>query len=299
MTWLSQDALTQLRGREFRKTHPKLDLPTALAPDMAELLQSGDFSDFAITCKDVSFKVHKNLLSVQSPYFKTLVGEGFAEGATGVAEFKETTPLAVAMLISIMYLGRPGAALDVVYELWSQKFSQPVRALQNTDSSTSALNEFFELEFKTLVEVYVLADRCLLSHIATPISDYIVTYLESNLLAQGPSSKPGVPAQQSLATALRQIYTTVADTDENLRVRVTSKCILHMGSVVSKKDALKVIEEFDAQTWKACKMVARGLKEKHNTMLDAHKVDYAQQTLVSQVLQEWSSQTDKELWRSF
>ena len=76
------------------------------------LLISGDFSDFTLHCGGTSFKVHRPILAPVSPFFKGLVGTMFKEGAEKEATVKETTPIALAMMLRSIYTGRYEDARD-------------------------------------------------------------------------------------------------------------------------------------------------------------------------------------------
>lgn len=75
-------------------------------PWMAEdLLKSGDFSDFVLTCEDKEFKIHRAIVAPACPFFKSLVGNGFKEGTEGKAAIQETSALALASLLLVVYTG--------------------------------------------------------------------------------------------------------------------------------------------------------------------------------------------------
>lgn len=276
---------------------PELDFPTQPASRMEKILNREKFSDFTINCRGCSFRVHKAQLAATSEYFASLVDGGFSESDKSCVEFKETTPLAVGMLIAIMYLGKSGASLEAVLRLWPDKFgplprSPPASTIYLTRDGHESLSAFYMLEFKTLVEVYTLADRCLVSNIATALESYLLARLESCYMVEMSSTAPPY-----LTDALSHMYTTLPDVDEGLRSQLTIACFLRLEFLETKPEAIGIIQKHDVVTWRMGLKIGRGLKNKHDGLV-ANKwnnkigIDLARRN-------RWQTMLEEELWKGF
>ncbi|TLD36087.1 Leptomycin B resistance protein pmd1 [Venturia nashicola] len=73
---------------------------------IADLLDSGEYSDMSITCKQKVFKVHKAILCTRSSFFRNAMKNGtFTESETGNIDVSEDNPLAVEAVLRFVYQG--------------------------------------------------------------------------------------------------------------------------------------------------------------------------------------------------
>ncbi|KAF5989216.1 kelch 4 [Fusarium coicis] len=70
---------------------------------LGNLLKTGDYSDFVITCGETRHKVHKAIICPRSDFFKAACGSGFKEAQTGEVELPDDDPFAVSMMIEYCY----------------------------------------------------------------------------------------------------------------------------------------------------------------------------------------------------
>ncbi|AEO54997.1 hypothetical protein MYCTH_39658 [Thermothelomyces thermophilus ATCC 42464] len=73
---------------------------------LAQLLDSGDFSDLAFCCRGEAFKVHKAVVCTQSAPIKAAVLGGFKEGETGSINMDHFHPSIVRRLVQFLYTGK-------------------------------------------------------------------------------------------------------------------------------------------------------------------------------------------------
>ncbi|RDI83877.1 hypothetical protein Vi05172_g6279 [Venturia inaequalis] len=79
--------------------------PTSL-DGMAELLDSGEYSDMSVTCKQKVFKVHKAVVCTRSNFFRNAMKNGtFKESETGNIDLSDDDPLAVEAVLRFVYQG--------------------------------------------------------------------------------------------------------------------------------------------------------------------------------------------------
>ncbi|CAN9427161.1 unnamed protein product [Alternaria alternata] len=70
------------------------------------LLESGDYSDFAITCGSDTYNVHKNVVCTRSGFFKGAERFTANQGAaTAKADLSEEDPVIVKLLVQYLYEG--------------------------------------------------------------------------------------------------------------------------------------------------------------------------------------------------
>ena len=60
---------------------------------------SGIYSDLTIICGDQSFKVHKNILHLQSPYFRKMLSGKFLEAVENTITLHDDRPAYIATLL--------------------------------------------------------------------------------------------------------------------------------------------------------------------------------------------------------
>ncbi|CAN9427199.1 unnamed protein product [Alternaria sp. RS040] len=81
-------------------------VPNAHVAIMRELLASSDYSDFTITCRSDTYRVHKNIVCERSSFFKRAerfprpVGE---EASEGKADLPQDEPQIVRLLVQYLY----------------------------------------------------------------------------------------------------------------------------------------------------------------------------------------------------
>ena len=72
---------------------------------MCHLYKNKLFTDVTIRCEESEFKVHKAILSAQSPVFQTMFEVDMAEKNNGVVDITDTTPTVMSDLVAYFYTG--------------------------------------------------------------------------------------------------------------------------------------------------------------------------------------------------
>ncbi|TID23405.1 Leptomycin B resistance protein pmd1 [Venturia nashicola] len=73
---------------------------------IADLLDSGEYSDMSITCKQKVFKVHKAIVCTRSSFFRNAMKNGtFTESESGNIDVSDDDPLAVEAVLRFVYQG--------------------------------------------------------------------------------------------------------------------------------------------------------------------------------------------------
>ncbi|RBQ77366.1 hypothetical protein FVER14953_12944 [Fusarium verticillioides] len=70
---------------------------------LANLLQTGDYSDLTITCGKDQYHVHKAIICPRSNFFKAACDGKFKEAQTGKIDLPDDDPAAVRMMIEYLY----------------------------------------------------------------------------------------------------------------------------------------------------------------------------------------------------
>ncbi|KAF5989217.1 amino acid transport gap1 [Fusarium coicis] len=76
---------------------------SAQSEALANLLQTGDYSDLTITCGKDQYRVHKAIICPRSSFFKAACDGKFKEAQTGKVDLRDDDPLAVSMMIEYLY----------------------------------------------------------------------------------------------------------------------------------------------------------------------------------------------------
>ncbi|KAK9419383.1 hypothetical protein SUNI508_07358 [Seiridium unicorne] len=87
------------------------------------LLESGNFSDAVVKCKDRSWKVHKAILCSRSKWFDKALNGKFEEAKTAILTITETSPEKIEWLLKYLYRGAGGAFSDGSYAAWTEVYS--------------------------------------------------------------------------------------------------------------------------------------------------------------------------------
>jgi len=76
----------------------------SLSSSFADLYHSGDFSDFTIICSDKrEFRVHRNILSVNSPVLKAMMLTDMQESIENKLDVKDIDGSAMDQILLFMY----------------------------------------------------------------------------------------------------------------------------------------------------------------------------------------------------
>lgn len=90
-------------GRFPKESKKHLD-DHSLSSSFADLYQSGDFSDFTIICSDKrEFRVHRNILSVNSPILKAMMLTDMQESIENKLEVKDIDGSVMDQILLFMY----------------------------------------------------------------------------------------------------------------------------------------------------------------------------------------------------
>ncbi|KPI44312.1 uncharacterized protein AB675_8507 [Cyphellophora attinorum] len=271
---------------------PKLGLSDQSATNARDLLSSGHFSDFTIRCDAVSFPVHKSILWMQSGYFKVITGGPFEESNTNEVTLKDTQPLTVAVLLLMIYSGDDGQNLDRAYEVWPA-LKLPVYEGTSEEHKNTYLSTHFYDELKTLINVYVLADRLLVSHIANAVARYLLGQMEGVLFADFKRKIFG-PGLQALPDILEHIYKVTQAEDVKLREETTMLCLRNQHILKKASGAVEVIEQHDGRAWRMGKRSAKLIHEVHGKLLSRCAGSFTGGIYVTTA--EFERTTGKELW---
>jgi len=112
-----------------------------------ELLSTGDDSDVTITTLTKSFPVHKLILKIHSPVFKTMLESQMVEAANNVVSIVDFKEDAVAGMLSYMYTGKVDNMSECALEMLriSDKYDVPglksdaeVAVIQNLNVQNAA-----------------------------------------------------------------------------------------------------------------------------------------------------------------
>jgi hypothetical protein len=169
-------------------------------PETVDLLKTGKHSDFTIQCDDKMFAVHKIVLTTKSEFFRAAIESGFKEGTENKITIRETTPVAVAMVIAYLYFSS---------ESYSPKISEIISHFNET-----LRDKFTDLEYQKTtglddaMGVCLLADRLMLHELRDCADADMGEWLESEwddpILLEG---------------SVEKVYTTFPNTDDPSHTR--------------------------------------------------------------------------------
>jgi hypothetical protein len=175
-----------------------------------ELLKTGKYSDFTIKCGDKSFAVHKNIVAAQSKFFRSAIDDGFKESLEHEITIEEASPLAVAMVVVYLYFFQSAEKIDpeeiyeAYYETLHDKFTSEEYAATTP--------------FEDSVDIYLLADRLMLSGLRTAM-DKDIGY---DLVTAWDRAVAGYTNEKELWHQIEQVYKSVPSSDDMLRPYLTA-----------------------------------------------------------------------------
>ena len=91
-------------GGEVKKETP--DTSLKLVKDFSTMFLSPTHSDFLVTCKEVQFNCHKNVLSCRSPVFLNMLNSNMVESDQSKVVIDDFTPETVKGMLEYIYTGR-------------------------------------------------------------------------------------------------------------------------------------------------------------------------------------------------
>ncbi|KAI1751274.1 BTB/POZ protein [Xylaria castorea] len=77
-----------------------------MANFLANVLNSGDYSDLTLVCEGQEFQVHKAIVCAQSPVLATALKGGFKEAKTNTFHVADFDPTTVKCMLDYMYTGK-------------------------------------------------------------------------------------------------------------------------------------------------------------------------------------------------
>ena len=83
-----------------------------LSNDFGDLMSDSTLSDFTIIVKSKEFKVHKAVLSVRSPVFRSMFLSNMKEAADNETEITDIEPSTFEKLLGFIYRGKIPKDLD-------------------------------------------------------------------------------------------------------------------------------------------------------------------------------------------
>lgn len=198
-----------------------------------EMLQTRRFSDFKVICEDFEFDVHKNILYPASPFFATLIDGPFSESVDDQRHIRETSCLAVALMILDIYADNFG--LDLAYETWPSlrhhahiSLDYPNEEAKRTpnedyESSLHVLKAANMLEIQTWIRLSELADRLMLPCLSISAANVVVQKLERNF--GSPTQLPSTtPSMADNARIMLDVYQYMK-TGDRLRNQSVAVCV--------------------------------------------------------------------------
>ncbi|KPI42948.1 uncharacterized protein AB675_2195 [Cyphellophora attinorum] len=229
--------------------------------EACQALREARFADFTITCDGKIFKVHRPTIYYKSNYFKALLDNDFKEKADATVDLKETTPVAVAIVLLYCYAREVTELCKCPYKwlskTWPQYFS---------DSE----GPFAEMD--ALLDAYVLADRLLMKTAKVVIACELL-----RKLTEGHAASYSIPtdAKQLWKTGMIQlidrIYNKAPVGDGGLRSAMSGLIFRNIFNTWGNFDQLKQIaREKDADAFVALEILAN--------------YDYKQQSTFTQCL---------------
>lgn len=79
------------------------DSPPKYLSDMADILESGRFSDITLICQGKEFKAHKIILASRSPVFSAMFEHGMKESRESIVEIPDIEPEIMKELLKFIY----------------------------------------------------------------------------------------------------------------------------------------------------------------------------------------------------
>ncbi|KPI44467.1 uncharacterized protein AB675_8508 [Cyphellophora attinorum] len=260
---------------------------------LVDLLKSGGLSDFKICCGERVFQVHRSQIYARSDYFKSIIDGGFQESAESSVTLEDTTPLAVATLLLIMYAGQPGLYLDEVYKVWPDL--KPEASSTDSQDSKDATQEHFSAELRNLVDVYILADRLMINDFQGALAKHIVNHIDYDYFVTGEEV-----LETHTAPLLEYIFSNTATEHTLLRQEVTVLCMrkrFHISESLGN-----VLESHDPYGWRLSGRICAMVKEQHHMFVTEDWEDAWKRSGwpdAANFRHDWSRFLDTTLWKSF
>uniref|UniRef100_A0A1I8AU78 BTB domain-containing protein n=1 Tax=Steinernema glaseri TaxID=37863 RepID=A0A1I8AU78_9BILA len=150
------------------KINGQVDRSAELMQNLSSLLQTSEFANVTFIVNDKRFNAHKELLAMQSDYFRSMLFGEFREGREREIEVKETTPEAFGQMLTFLYTGKlslQDKSIDKVIDLVKLSDLCQIQLLKSDiatylQSTVSAENMCTILENAKLYSLPGLANTC-------------------------------------------------------------------------------------------------------------------------------------------
>ncbi|OWY49671.1 hypothetical protein AA0118_g5068 [Alternaria tenuissima] len=214
-----------------------------LVGTLKSLLESGDYSDFVITCGTDTYNVHKNVVCTRAGFFKG--AERFTagqEGATAKADLSEDEPEIVKLLVQYLYEGEYDIKLTDVKLADMADSARPVCCPDWVPPTTGTE----ATQLLVSAKMYEIGDK------------YDVLGLKQLALAKFSLACEKYWESQEFAPAAHYAFSTTPESDKGLRDIVTKTIADHMKTLNSPAvEAL--LNEFNGLAMGVLKMRAKDL----------------------------------------
>ncbi|KPI36916.1 uncharacterized protein AB675_6036 [Cyphellophora attinorum] len=199
-----------------------------------DVLKTGKYSDFTIKCGDKSFAVHKVVIASHSDFFRAAIESGFKEATENEIIIRESTCVAVAMVITFLYFltnddysglqtNRYMALRRQFYKAFRDKFKE-----KEWKKNTA---------FGDALDTYLLADRYMLTELKEAADEEIGHWLEYQW--HNPLT---------LQASVEKIFTATSSTDNHVRPNLTVWIISHtciVQRILGLPISLKPLQNYD------------------------------------------------------
>lgn len=207
-------------------------------------LESGEYSDFLVTCADREFHVHRLVICPRSSYFRLMCKDHFKEGITQKLELVDEDPDVFQSVLTFLYTG--------IYETCKITGSEEIESTPSTERSCNS-SEDSENDDESQshsqqhqggrpattedilahVQLYASGDKFDIRDLKE-----VSSKMFRNQLNRTPADKLNVP------DIIRAVYTSTPHNDSALRPVLIDYCVQNLNALLLQPGMAEVLSDF-------------------------------------------------------
>lgn len=214
-------------------------------------LESGEYSDFLISCGDREFKVHRIILCPRSSYFRLLCKENFMEGLTKRLDLVDEDPDVFQAVLTYLYTGiYETVKIEGEDENPTAEKPNEIRPVESSSGASSSGDSETDDENRRAggpattagilahVQLYASGDRFDIRD----LKDLSSKMFRSQLLR--------TPCDQlDVSTIIRAVYQSTHGHDNGLRPTLIEYCVQNLDQLIRQAEIAEVLAEFGQCSW--------------------------------------------------
>jgi hypothetical protein len=217
-------------------------------------LESGEYSDFLITCGDREFHVHRIIICPRSSYFRMLCKENFMEGLTKRLQLEDEDPDVFQAVLTYLYTGIYETAKIAGEEEEHSTTDAKQEEIRSAPGSSSGCSSSGDSEtddegrgtgrpattsgILAHIQLYASGDKFDIRDLKD-----LSAQMFRNQLIRAPCD------QLDVASIIRAVYQSTPGNDKGLRPTLVEYCVQNLDHLIRNDEVADVLSEFGQCSW--------------------------------------------------